>query len=51
MSSLEDILERYAYSGVNPLEDWETEDLVELGDLISAELQDRAYRAQEQNGQ
>ena len=42
----EELLERYAYTGINPLEDWDTEDLVELEGLVNAELQDRAYRTQ-----
>lgn len=43
-SSLETLLERYAYSGIDPLEDWSTEDLAELETMVNAELQDRSLR-------
>jgi hypothetical protein len=43
MNSLETILERYAYSGIDPLEDWASEDLAELETLINAELQERTH--------
>lgn len=36
------LMERYMYSGVDPLEDWSTEDLAELEILINSELQERA---------
>lgn len=45
MNSLEALLERYAYSGIDPLQDWETSDLSELETLINAELQERASRS------
>lgn len=42
MNSLETLLERYAYSGIEPLEDWSSEDLAELETLVNAQLQDRS---------
>ena len=42
--SFDVLLERYAYTGIDPLEDWSTEDLAELETLVNAELQDRALR-------
>lgn len=42
MNPLETLLERYVYSGIDPLEDWSTEDLAELETLVNAQLQDRS---------
>lgn len=44
MSSFDVLMERYQYAGIDALEDWDTADLVELEGMVSAELQDRAYR-------
>lgn len=47
MSSFNELLERNSVVEVVGFEEWSTEDLVELEGMVRAELQDRAYRAQE----
>lgn len=37
-------------NGVEPLENWDTQDLSELQDIVNAELQDRHYRDLEARG-
>jgi hypothetical protein len=37
-------MERYQYSGIEPLENWSTEDLAELETLANAELQERSLQ-------
>lgn len=53
MLSLQDkfylLLESYS-SGFEPLENWDTQDLSELQDIVNAELQDRHYRDLEERG-
>jgi hypothetical protein len=40
-----------AYSdGTEPLENWDTQDLSDLQDIVNAELQDRHYRDLEARG-
>lgn len=40
------VLDKYEYHGVEPIESWSTEDLLDLSEAIRAELQDRDVEAQ-----
>lgn len=40
------LFDRYGRSGVEPFENWLTEDLAELETIVNAELQDRCRRAE-----
>ena len=41
-----EIMDKYEYRGVEPLENWDSQDLSELETLINAELQERHITAQ-----
>jgi len=42
------VLDKYEYKGVEPIENWSTEDLISLQEAIRAELQERDSIAQEE---
>lgn len=43
-----EVLDKYKYSGVEPIESWATEDLLDLQEAIRAELHDRDVLAQQE---
>ena len=43
-----EVMDKYEVRAIEPLENWETDDLVELQEALRAELQERDRKAQEE---